>query len=91
MALVDVLTEAGNVSSIIELTTLSFIVLGFFRWYDSKYNKTITATKSDVLLKIDETKESLFKSMEHLTHRFERLEDRFNEHIRNGRSENETY
>lgn len=81
MALTDLLTESSNVSAIIELITLFFIVAGFFRWYDSRYQKFITNTKTDICKSVTDTKESLSDRLERIDQSLIRLEDRFHKHI----------
>jgi predicted RecB family endonuclease len=81
VALTDILSDAGNVSAIIEVFTLFFIVAGFFRWYDSKYQKTIVTTKDEVVSSIQDLKETLCGRIERMDQEIMRIEDRLHKHM----------
>ena len=81
MALTDLLTESSNVSAIIELITLFFIVAGFFRWYDSRYQRSIAGVKTEICKTVTDTKETLAERLERMDRSIIRLEDRFHKHI----------
>lgn len=81
MALTDLLTESSNVSAVIELITLFFIVAGFFRWYDSRYQRSLANTKMEICKSVIDTKETLAERLERMDQSLIRLEDRFHKHI----------
>jgi hypothetical protein len=81
VALTDILSNSGNVNAIIEVFTLFFIVAGFFRWYDSKYQRTIVTTKDEVVANIQDLKETLCDRIERMDKEIMRVEDRLHNHI----------
>lgn len=95
MAITDILSVGSNVSAIIEVFTLFFIVAGFFRWYDSKYQKTIAETKDEVITKMHEMHTVVCERLTRIDTELMRLDDRFHKHITEDHSrrnqEDETY
>ena len=81
MALTDILANSGNVSAIIEVITLFFIVAGFFRWYDGKYQKGMTNVKNEVIEHMDGMHATLIERIERMDRAIMRLEDRFHNHV----------
>jgi hypothetical protein len=81
VALTDILTDSANVSAIIEVFTLFFIVAGFFRWYDSRYQKTIRDVKEEAFEKLGETQKILCDRLERIDSEVMRLDERFHKHL----------
>jgi hypothetical protein len=81
LALTDILADSSNVSAVIEVFTLFFIVAGFFRWYDSKYQKAIRETKNEVIDKMQDMQAVICDRLTRIDHELTRLDDRFHKHI----------
>lgn len=81
MTLADIIADSANVSAIIEVFTLFFIVAGFFRWYDSKYQKTIVSTKDEVISKIQNTHATISERLARMDAELMRLDERFHKHV----------
>lgn len=77
MALTDIVTNANNISIIIEIVTIVLIVLSFFRWYDKRYSSMVTDTKQEVLERIHDIKETLCNQIKDINNDVNRLEDYF--------------
>lgn len=59
VTIVETVTNPQTLSIVLELATLFFIVLGFFRWYDRKYAATLDKTVKGIDSKIDDVKTQL--------------------------------
>lgn len=81
MAIADVLVDSANVSALIEVITLFFIVAGFFRWYDSRYQRTMVDTRDEIMERITTAQQIVCERIERLDREIMRLDDRFHKHL----------
>jgi hypothetical protein len=59
VTIVESVTNPQTLSIILELASLFFIILGFFRWYDRKYSVVIDKTVAGITEKINDVKKSI--------------------------------
>jgi hypothetical protein len=55
----ETLANPATLSLVLELATLFFIILGFFRWYDRKYATVIDKTTAGLTEKINDLKKTV--------------------------------
>lgn len=81
MALVDILSDSGTLSVILEFIALVTVVLGFFRWYDAKYKVLVRDTKNEVTGKISSETERICDQISDLKQGQNRLEESHYDHL----------
>lgn len=81
MALGDVLADSNNVSALLEVISLAFIIAGFFRWYDSKYSKKTESVKDELCKRISDVEDHLNSRIEHIDRSLSTLENYFHKHM----------
>lgn len=77
MALVDVIST--NLNTLIEIITLSLIVLGFFRWYDNKYTRTVKEVEQSFKSAFEETMKTTNDRISRMQMSLYKLDDRLHE------------
>lgn len=81
MALVDILSDSGTLSVILEFIALVTVVLGFFRWYDAKYKLLVRDTKNEITEKISFETERICDQIGDLKQGQNRLEESHYDHL----------
>ena len=79
MALGDLV--AVNLNVVIEIITISLIVLGFFRWYDAKYTRTVQQVQKDFQTHFDEVMKNTNDRISRMQMFLYKVDDRLHEHL----------
>ena len=79
MAIGDLVST--NLNTLIEIITLTLIVLGFFRWYDAKYTRTVQQVQKDFNTHFDEVMKNTNDRISRMQMFLYKLDDRLHEHM----------
>lgn len=80
VAIMDALA-GESLSTILEFAALVGVVLGFFRWYDSKYRVLVRDTKQQIMDKIDATAKTTCEKIEELKNNQSSLRTSYYNHV----------
>jgi hypothetical protein len=71
--IVEAVTNPQTLSIILELATLFFMILGFFRWYDAKYTKIMDTSIKGINERFDQRTNHVNDKLENLQRDVEQL------------------